>query len=278
MNFLIRGQSGNDIKLFQQKLIQLNPLCLPRYGADGRLGRETFHALATCFKDQTIEDDKIVTLEQQVLVEQMIKSARQSDQVVYIDARGRSSKLEEHGIRPTSELDLVWHQTDCEMGEREERYYGVPVHAVVTRGGKIIQLHSVEYLLYAAHALNRKGISIEIEGHFEGIEGDLSTYPKYHKDAGRTPQRMPAIQIEAAKQCGRMFLALVEGYGGRLRYQLTHRQGVRGIRRRDPGSAVCREVILPLVEELGVKCPWEMTWADGDQVPEEWHPESSAAY
>ncbi len=278
MQLFTRGQQSLEIQRFQQKLVQLNPLCLPRYGADGRLGGETFHALAALFKDQSLEDDKEVTTEQLAIIEQMLKNARQNTQVVYIDARAKSSKAERQGLRSTNELDLVWHQTDCEMGENPERYYGVPVHAVVTSGGKIIQLHSIEYLLYHGHALNKKGIGIELEGHFEGIEGDVSTYPKYHKDAGRTPQRLTPIQIEAAKECGRMLKGQVESYGGKLRYQLTHRQGVKDVRRRDPGSQACKEIILPLAQEWGVPFPWDFTAGEGQQAPQEWHPESTAKY
>lgn len=278
MQLFTRGQIGADVKRFQQKLLLLNPLALPRYGADGRLGGETFHALATLFQDPSLEDDQLVTLEQEVIIDQMIKLAKKSDSVIYIDARERSSKAERHGLRATAELDLIWHQTDCEMGEKEERYHGVPVHAIVTSGGKIIQLHPVEYLLYAAHALNKKGISIEIEGHFEGIEGDLSTYPKYHKDAGRTPQRPTPIQIVAAKQCGHMLKEQVEQLGGKLRKQLTHRQGVKGVRRRDPGEAVCRDIIRPLAEEIGVPFDWAYTAGEGEQAPKVWNPESTAAY
>jgi hypothetical protein len=272
-----RGQHDDSIKRFQEQILLINPHALPRYGADGWLGDETFHAIATLLKDESIEDADAITKEQEAIIDRMVKDAKGGTQVHYLDVRAKSSKAEKHGLRSCDEMDLVWHQTDCEMGEREERYYGVPVHFVVTSGGKIIQLHSVEYLVYGAHALNRKGISIEVEGHFEGIEGNPKTYPSYHKDAGRTPQKLTDLQIQAAFECARIIKGQVEALDGKLRYQLTHRQGTNQ-RTRDPGSEICKKIILPLSTQLGVPFPWELTWGKGQQVPKEWHPESTATY
>ncbi len=275
--YLKRGQSGPLVKTLQLQILQLNPLALPRYGVDGRLGGECFHALAVIFKDESIIDDQEVTIEQMQVLAQLITAAKASAAPVFIDARSQSSKAEKRGLRDTKLLDIIWHQTDCEMGERPERYYGVPVHFVVTSGGKIIQLHSIEYLIYHAHALNQKGIGVELEGHFEGIEGDSTTYPKYHWEAGRSPQRLTPIQTEAAKECGRIIKGQVESYGGTLRYQLTHRQG-SDTRRRDPGSQACKEILLPLSAELGVPFNWSLVAGKGQQAPMQWHPDSTAAY
>ncbi len=103
-------------------------------------------------------------------------------------------------------------------------------------------------------------------------------YWRKHRDAGRKPQHLSEIQIQAAFECARIIKGQIEGYGGKARYQLTHRQGVKDVRRRDPGSEICQEIILPLVKLLGIPFPWDFTAGQGQPAPKEWHPESTVKY
>lgn len=276
-----KGDTGPKVLALQQKILLLNPLALPRFGADSDLGDETLHALAVLLDDDTIEESDVVTAAQLSALDVLVAKERPTGNPgwTYLDRREQASKAERKGKRKRTEYDLVWHQTDCEMGEKPARYDGVPVHFVVTSGGQIIQLHDVDELLYAAHALNKSGISIEVEGHFAGIEGDLSnsSYPAYHKDAGRTPQVMPQVQIEAARQCAHLIKAQLAAIGAKLKRQTTHRQGVKGVRRRDPGEQVCKKVILPLEQGIA-PFDWAYTVGQGEQVPTPWHPQSTAKY
>jgi len=277
---LKEGDKGPKVLALQQKILLLNPHGLPRFGVDGDLGDETLHALAVLLDDEAIEESDTITDAQLAQLDALCAKDRVSTgKVVYLDYRKEASAKERRGTRSPLDLDIVWHQTDCEMGERPARYVGVPVHFVVTSGGQVIQLHSVTDILYAAHALNRRGISIEIEGHFEGIEGDSSnwSYPAYHKDAGRTPQHLSPLHIDAAKECARIIKRQVESLGGKIKRQCTHRQGVKGVRRRDPGGEVCRLIILPLEAEIA-PFDWAYTAGNGEQVPTQWHPQSTAKY
>lgn len=276
------GNKGPKIIALQQKILALNPLALPRFGADGWLGDETFHGLARLLDDDTIEDLEVVTQANLDDLEKLIDAARAEvgGQVVYLDRRAHASKAERRGKRKRAEYDICWHQTDCEMGERPARYDGVPVHFVVTSGGQVIQLHDVDELLSAAHYLNGSTISIEVEGHFEGVEGDISdaSYPDYHKDAGRSPQDIPDLQVAAAKLCVLKIIEQVVMKGGRVRRQVTHRQGIKRKRRRDPGGKVARRIIRPIEAEQGIPFDWAHTKGNGEQAPVDWHPSSTAKY
>jgi hypothetical protein len=275
------GNKGPRIIALQQKVLQLNPLGLPRWGADGWLGDETLHSLSVLLDDDTIADDEVVTQAQLDALDALVASSRpKTGQVEYIDRRAQASKIERRGKRSVKEIDICWHQTDCEMGEKPERYDGVPVHFIVTSGGRVIQLHDVDDILHAAHFLNGSTISIEIEGHFEGIEGDISddSYPDYHKDAGRSPQDIPDIQVAAAKLCVLKIVEQVVAKGGRVRRQVTHRQGIKRKRRRDPGGKAARRIIRPIAESEGIPFDWAHTKGNGEQAPKEWHPSSTAEY
>lgn len=276
-----KGDKGPKVVALQQKILALNSLALPRFGADGDLGDETLSALGDLLNDEFISSGDVVTTAHLQSLDALVLASRPSvgGKGVYVDRRGEADKTKRHGKRTRTEYDLVWHQTDCEMGERPARYDGVPVHFVVTSGGQIIQLHDVTELLWAAHALNATGISIEVEGHFEGIEGDTgdASYPDYHKDAGRTPQDIPLVQVEAAKECARIIQLQLTEFGATIKRQCTHRQGVKGKRRRDPGGKVCRLIVRPLEAEIA-PFDWAYTKGDGEKAPKEWHPQSTAKY
>jgi len=275
------GAKGPRIIALQQQILALNPLALPRFGADGWLGDECFHALSILLDDDQIEEMEVVTQAHLDALDKLLAASRAgAGQVVYVDRRSFASVVERKGKRTRTEYDLCWHQTDCEMGEKPARYDGVPVHFIVTSGGQVIQLHDVEERLNAAHNLNGTTISIEVEGHFEGIEGDTSdaSYPDYHKDAGRHPQIIPDIQVRAAKRCVEIIIEQLAARKAKLKRQVTHRQGIRGKRRRDAGGVVCRRIIHPIAAQYLIPFDWAYTAGNGEQAPKDWHPESTAKY
>lgn len=277
---LSRGDTGSEVVKLQQTLLRLNPSCLPRYGADGSLGDETLRAVGALLGAQAddqpdvISDAEIALLASRLgtLASVPVRPAQ------YLDCRGVADETQAHGRRAWSEIRaVVLHQTACVLGGEPRRWRSVPIHYGVTREGTILQLHDDETLLWHAHALNRFSVGIEIDGYFEGIQGDRSTCWAPPSNPGRIPLRPTQPQIEATRALLRYLSGLFAARGSRLSMILAHRQGTDQ-RRSDPGSEVWQEIALPSQRELGCLRTHDKIWGKGQPIPREWDRESEARY
>jgi len=176
--------------------------------------------------------------------------------------------------RPWSKVTGVClHQTACVLGERDERWDSVGAHVGITASGKIEWLHGFDRVVAAANGFNAQTVSIEVDGRFEGVEGDPSTL----WDDPSTPVREAATtftpaQVAAVKDAVRWIVAEVAAHGGQVKVLVAHRQS-SGQRRSDPGSAIWRRAALPLIAELGLHDGGHgFKIDDGYPIPEAWDP------
>jgi hypothetical protein len=278
---LRRGDKGAEVKKLQETLLRINPSCLPRYGADSDLGDETLRAIGAVLGTQADAEPDDVSDAEIALLASRLGALSQAPlrPAQYIDCRGIADEGEVHGRRQWSQIDsVVLHQTACVLGGEPRRWRSVPIHYGITREGVILQLHDDESLLWHAHALNRFSVGVEIDGYFEGIQGQRKTcWVPPDNAPERQPLRPSIAQIESAKQLIRYLGGLFAARGGRLTKILAHRQGTN-TRRPDPGSEIWQTIALPMQRELALKPSHDLVWGKGQPIPREWDPISEAEY
>jgi hypothetical protein len=273
MTLLKAGDTGPQIKALQQTILQVNNRALPRFGADSDFGQETLDALARLLNNpEILKRGWVDNEDQQTLL--TLRPSTVAHPGKWADVRSNANPLQRKALRGLGDFDIVWHQSDCEMGERLSRYRNSSAHFFVTSGGQIVQLHDVEWLTYHAHALNARSIGIEIEGAFLGIEGNTKTWAKYH---AIKPQALTGEQIEAAMALARYLKDLLSSRGSRLRAYYAHRQG-SNTRDRDPGSLIWQSIVLPSALETGCEVPFERVFGKGKPIPKQWDPRSTFDY
>lgn len=194
----------------------------------------------------------------------------------------RSTAAQSHGggqwpvtDRPiTNVTGICLHQTACNLGERVERYDTVGAHLAVTRAGKVIWLHDWDRRVCHGNGWNNGTVGIEIDGLYAGVEGDPSTV----WDDPSTPTReqgmvLTAETINAVKAAIRWIKADVERASGKVVNALVAHRQSSASRRNDPGSAIWKQIALPLHAELhmsdgGIGFKLD----DGYPIPEAWDP------
>ena len=179
---LKKGSRAPLVLAVQNKLISLG-FALPRFGADGSLGDETLLAYGAFLVSQglrTPSDEPPHTVTPAGLA---ALDAAVANPVAppphHFDERAKHR----HAGRSTATPFRTWakttavvlHQTASTLGESPARWHAVPIHLGVTRAGKVIQLYDFTEVCNHANGLNGRGVGIELDGYFAGIEGRPET-------------------------------------------------------------------------------------------------------
>lgn len=183
------------------------------------------------------------------------------------DRRASAARAHDHGKRkpPTG---ICLHQTACLLGERPARWDSVGAHLGITRAGKVIWLHSFDRLVWHGNGWNAGTIGIEIDGLYAGVEGDESTV----WDDPSTGTREQAMELTP-----RAIIASIQtirwicAQAPTIKALVAHRQSSRS-RRNDPGSAIWKEIALPMAAELGLSDGGPGFAIGGYPIPEAWDP------
>lgn len=278
-NLMKKGDSGAAVVRLQQNLITLG-FALPRFGADGGLGDETLTAVARFRAERGLlaNPDEVpgtvpVRIIEAIAAEVKAK-AEQGLPAKFVDVRGQHgrpglSKSQPH--RPWKQITgITLHQTAALIGERESTWFPVPIHLGVTRKGKIIQLYDFTDRTNHAHNLNATDVGIEVDGFYEGVEGDETTFWRPKSEPGRKPLKPTPEQIVALREAVRWIRDVVNGFGGKLKFIHAHRQSSKD-RQSDPGSRLWQEVGVWAQNELGLSDGGKgFTVGDGLPIPEKW--------
>ena len=193
---------------------------------------------------------------------------------VLSDIRMSALASHDHGARPWSAVTgICLHQTACLLGERPARWETVGAHVGVMRSGRVVWIHDFDRTIWHGNGWNAGTVGIEIDGLYEGIEGDPRTVwddpttPIHER--GMTPT--PAA-VEATKQAIRWICSEVAKRGGAVKALVAHRQS-SATRRSDPGEALWRAVALPMHDELELSDGGiGFRLGDGRAIPESWDP------
>jgi hypothetical protein len=281
---LKKGDKGEHVKRLQEQLLLLGER-LPRWGADGACGDETIaavnHALLN-YKGNGVVADSIISSEEIAAIEALLARRENVNldlPVNYVPTVGEHPlpKAQLAKQRPWSQVSsIVLHQTACELGEEPRRWFGVPVHVGVTRKGQVLYLNEFTWNLPHANGFNSRSVGIEIDGTFEGIEGDISTW--WPSPGYKAPMKPTQEQIVSAREAVRWICSMTAKNGGKITHILAHRQSSAD-RVSDPGSRIWHEVGLWAQRELGLSDGGDsFTVGEGRPIPKQWDASKQAKY
>ena len=279
-----KGDKGDNVKKLQEQLLLLGER-LPRWGADGSCGDETIaavnHALLHYRGESIVADDTIS--EQEIAAIDALFSRRGE---VSLDLPTNYLPLVgEHPLpkpqlakqRSWSQITaIVLHQTACQLGEDPKRWFGVPVHVGVTRQGQVLYLNEFTWNLPHANGFNSRSVGIEIDGTYEGIEGDISTW--WPSPGYKSPMKPTQELLASAREAVRWICSMTAKNGGKITHILSHRQSSAD-RASDPGSRIWQEVGLWAQRELGLSDGGDsFTVGEGRPIPRQWDSSKQAKY
>jgi hypothetical protein len=255
-----RGDRGPHVTALQRELAALGyPVGL----ADGICGPRT---LAACEAHQRAKQAGIVVL------------------------LGAHEGIHREGPRPWANVTgITIHQTAATLGENPARWVKWPIkgpngaiehsclraHVGVTRGGQVLLCNPLDQLVWHGNRLSLTDIGIELDGTYEGVEGERSTW--WQAPGHKSPQVPTPALLEAARRAIRWACAEVAANGGKIRFLHAHRQASKD-RRSDPGSRIWAEVALALEAEGLLSTRPGYVVGTGRAIPKEWDPRSDAPY
>lgn len=193
-----------------------------------------------------------------------------SSQVEVADLRqtpkaGRAARARSKGTRSKTEGVCV-HQTAGPV----RNWANVPCHIGIDRDGRVSLVHSLDAYLYAAHALNRRSVSVEIECRAAGIEGVDRTFWRRasEKEKGET---MDALAYEAnekqlrALQLVLFYLAQVYGALKLWAHRQSHKSRVS-----DPGSRIYAAMEAAAAVNSKLMTAPDDVFGSGTVIPRQW--------
>jgi hypothetical protein len=285
------GDKGDSVKQVQLSLIA-NGYPLPKYGADGNLGDETWNALRSYARDHKLPWTPEVPQETvDALVPSPVEVIDLTSKQTNPPAASSKFKLGPDGkvvVRdPKTITGIVLHQTGCWYsvspsqieaagGDREaalhNRALNVACHLIAFDGksadvdcGHVVWPNPLDWYVYQANGANVKSLGIECEG----------VYPGLVSQGGATPSRRI---IEASRAAVKFALEQGRASGMPIEFIWAHRQS-NANRRSDPGEALWKEVVLNYaVPILGLRTETARTWGDGYPIPVEWDPNGVGNY
>jgi peptidoglycan hydrolase-like protein with peptidoglycan-binding domain len=277
------GQHGPEIVKIQENLIALG-YGLPKYGADGWLGNETFVAIEEFEYEHGLVESceptlRIATVRKlKEIAEVSFKSwGPDSTRILetpLIDITEKTGKFRK-GTRDWTEIDgIVLHQTGIRMTNSAKRFETLRAHiGIIRKPSRIVLVNPLDaYMHHAGRPFNSTKIGIEVNGLFLGVEGNRRTLP--HRDKSLDNDYLLESDIQAIKDAVNFCRDEVAKHGGSCRYLYAHRQS-SATRRADPGSLIWGAV-APWAREQGMTTPLNELYGKGRRIPRQWDEQASS--
>jgi len=286
------GDKGEQVKQVQQTLIA-SGYPLPKYGADGQLGDETWNALRSYAKDNKLTWTPLVPqgVIDALTVQEHVDVYNLTSMQTNPPAASEKFKIGSNGkvvVRdPSTVRGIMLHQTACWFGVSQaqidaaggdkhlalhKRSLNVACHLIAFdgRGAQIDCGHAVwpnplEWYVYQANTANSISCGVECEGEYPGVVSPGCTMPS---------DRL----IQASRDAVRFLVEQGRSQGMPLEFIWAHRQS-SATRRGDPGEALWKEVVLAYaVPVLGLRTEPARVWGDGRPIPLAWDPNGVGPY
>lgn len=284
------GDKGEAVREFQRWLEELG-YELTRFGVDGDLGSETLS------ETRQFQDDHGLTLEEDCLkirgvgpkTYSAVRDAPRKPKaeplaaspypvmllkgrVPLYDITSQHLGKKRQGKRKWRDVrGITLHQTATNFGVDPMRYANVSAHMAIPTDGKVVLMNHLTDLVWHGNGFNRLDVGIEIDGHFAGIEGDLSTYWRPASRPDRMPMTLSGMQIQGALAAVDWVIETVARNGGKVEYIHAHRQSSK-LRASDPGSKVWKEIGMVAQERWNLKDGGPDFSLNGYTIPKEWNP------
>jgi len=289
------GQHGQDVTEVQQALID-EGFRLPKYGADGHLGDETWDALERYAKAEcngwspSVPQNVIDSLHEQPAPPAPMPTPPPPDSgVAIVDLRHEQSQPAPKSkvangatvLRtPHTVTGICIHQTACTYGVSQNqinaaggdralalhrRALNVACHAMAFMDGSLVLTNEMESYIYHGNGLNSFTLGLEVEGRYPGLVNDPE-----NTTWGGDPTPLTEQTIRAAREGVRQLVQLGNDAGMPVTHIYTHRQSSE-TRRSDCGEGLWRAVVTDYaVAKLGLIIAPAFTVGSGEPVPQEW--------
>lgn len=301
------GSNGQEVYSLQVMLEELG-YDLPRFGADGWYGDETDQAVAEFALAYGVDktdgetSDKLIRA---IRAEHAKLTVQECFKGVYlptciVDRRNTTGKTHRRGTRRhwRDVTGITLHQTatcllldkhfddETRVAKAIDRASRIPVHHTILRNGVSVWSNPYDNEMpQAQRVFNKYDVGIEIDGWYEGVVGDDSTFWRPASRPDRQPMELTTELIEAAHDTIRFICRNVKANGGQVKYIHAHRQTSK-MRTSDPGEKIWKAIAVPMIKELGLSyggpgffVPTEDNWVErgvwttkgpGRPIPVEW--------
>lgn len=164
-----------------------------------------------------------------------------------VDRRGKHPRPRLYNRKRTwsTITGVTLHQTGCPMPSDPEKWDRLNAHYGVTQEGLIVWANDETDFIWHGNKLSASTIGIEIEGNFEGVEGDPRTLWR----GGGPKAALTTAQRAAISVLFEHLKARFEAHKVNWIKIYGHRQS-SATRVADPGSLIWTEVALPWAIDL----------------------------
>ena len=299
------NDKGDAVLTVQHQLLQRG-YSLPKYGADGHLGDETWGALELYAKTEVGRSSwnpevpgevlerlgaapvppapEPITPGPDAVVETVDLRHEQTDPAPKSKVINGKTVLR----APHTVTGIVLHQTACTYGVSQQqiqaaggdrdlalhrRALNVACHAMAFMDGCLVLTNEVESYIYHGNSFNSYTLGLEVEGRYPGLdnEPDKTTW-------GGDPTPLTEKTITAAREGIRKLVEMGRDVGMPITDIFSHRQS-SATRRSDCGESLWRAVVLDFaVPVLGLIPHQGVTHNDGMPIPKEWDPNGVGQY
>ncbi|MGW8177303.1 MAG: hypothetical protein ACWGQW_00680 [bacterium] len=294
------GDESDEVKEVQTALLQLG-YDLPKHGASGVVTLELYGAIEDFWVDHCDitdskmvheewnwhDDQKVVDMAFARILEVREREARLIEgapatgavDVDFHDITDAHPRKAAKGVRRWKDVNgITLHQTGIMLGNTLKRFQSLKAHIGILKLMRptIVQVYPLNTLLHHGNAFNSTDVGIEVNGCFEGIDGNIRTAWKggYKK----APHRATDEQIIATREAVRRIIHIVDSHGGAIEAIHAHRQ-TSATRRSDPGSRLWQMVGVWAQVEFGLSDGGDgFTVRDGLAIPREWDDRRTASY
>jgi hypothetical protein len=258
-------QKGDAVVELQRGLMRRG-FGLPKWGADGDLGGETWGAVE---KFADVDQYPAQYSLPRSVTDAILAPADADDADLpagHVRVVGDPADVK--GWRSWQDIDaIVLHQTGIKMTDTPERFRTLDAHVgiLIAHPTPIVQVQDLLAYMYHANELNRPSIGIELNGYFPGVEARYDTAK--HTGAGPTVSQVMDARRSIAWLC-----ETAHNNGGAIRRILPHRVS-NDTRQGDPGEGAWREIGLWAIEEYGLTDGGAgYCVGDGTPIPFTWCP------
>lgn len=256
------NQRGFEVEELQTALLD-HGFALPKYGADGHLGNETWTKLESFAGVDDLDTDQVVP---HLVLKKLFTDFAEGCTLPPGFVQVQGDPRDVHGMRQWSDLTtIVLHQTGCWMSDNPERFRTMNAHIGILADHEtpIVQVQDLLAYMHHANKANKFSVGIEINGLFPGRVVDYRT--KTHTGLGPS-----ASQVRDARLAVQYVCDIVRSKGGQVQHIIPHRC-VNPTRRSDPGEVAWKQIGVWAQQELGLTDGgpgWKMR--KGRPIPVDW--------
>jgi hypothetical protein len=252
----IKYRETSSIAQFFQNMLISKGYKLPRWGADGVPGMETFDAAKAYARAHDLcsrwaySDDDYKVIPPEVVTHVITPIGTDSPEEI-MDIRY------DHPITKGSQTPryisdvtgIMLHQTACHpgLGNRPSRWHDISCHMGISPTGQIFYVNDFSTHIWHGHGYNRTTIGIEVDGNFAGIASNLGTLWK----KGGGPSVHSPEQAVSVRKAIRFICDDMKRRGVEIKFIVAHRQG-SDQRQSDPGDLIWLNCGVWAQMELGL--------------------------